>query len=341
MTNISPFKKATKKSAKAKIALTGPSGSGKTLSALLLAKGLGGKCCVIDTENGSASLYTNHRLLDGFEYDVAEISPPYDVKKYLALIEAAHKAGYETMIIDSLTHAWAGEGGMLQKKEALDSRGGNSFSNWGAITKEYEKLKSYLLHSKVHVITTMRSKQEYILENNDKGKQAPKKVGLAPIMRDGMEYEFTVVFDIGMDHQFMASKDRTDLFDGVVATITEDTGAQIKQWLSSESEPPPPPPPQPEDEPQQSPADEPQAHPDDDLDAALGTQEPPPEEVLPPKTGYDLLNEVMEKHGVDPKELPEMVKKVIGPGTNPKKLDNEQIEKVINFIKMLKKGRKG
>lgn len=234
----SPFSKATKQSAKAKIALTGPSGSGKTLSSLLIAKGLGGRCCVIDTENGSASLYAGHRLLDGFEYDVATIEPSYDLKKYLILIEEAHKAKYDVLIIDSLTHAWAGEGGLLQKKEALDSRGGNSYTNWGAITKEYERLKSYLLHSKMDLIVTMRSKQEYVLEDNGKGKQAPKKVGLAPIMRDGMEYEFTVVFDIGMDHQFMVSKDRTDLFDGVVATISEDTGAQIKEWLRGEPSPP-------------------------------------------------------------------------------------------------------
>jgi hypothetical protein len=239
--STSVFKKATKSQAKAKVALTGPSGSGKTLSALMLAKGLtgNGRVAVIDSENASASLYEDR--FPGWEYFVLAINPPYTVQKYLKAIEIAIAEGFDALVIDSLTHAWASEGGLLQQKEALDSRGGNSYTNWGAITKLYEQLKSKLLHSNIHIIVTLRSKQEYILEQTNSGKQAPKKVGLAPIMRDGMEYEFTVVFDIGMDHQFMVSKDRTDLFDGVVATIDEGTGIQLKNWLAS---PPPTPPPE-------------------------------------------------------------------------------------------------
>lgn len=257
------FKKATKSLAKAKIALTGPSGSGKTLSSLFLAKGLGTKVAVLDTENNSASLYEDR--FPGWEYFVLPMNPPYTAQKYLAGIDAAIQQGFDVLIIDSLSHVWAAEGGLLQQKEALDSRGGNSFTNWGTITKLYEQLKSRILFSPMHVIVTMRSKQEYILEQTDKGKQAPKKVGLAPIMRDGMEYEFTVVFDIGMDHQFMVSKDRTDLFDGVVATINEETGKQLKDWLAAAPPPQPPTPPdqppQPEDEKQEFPPDEPQSHP--------------------------------------------------------------------------------
>lgn len=232
---MSYFKKASKSLAKAKIALTGPSGSGKTLSALYIAKGLGGKTGVIDTENNSSSLYEDR--FKGWEYFVLPINPPYTAQKYLKAIEIAEQEGIEILIIDSLSHVWAAEGGLLQQKEALDSRGGNSFSNWASISKLYEQLKSKLLHSNLHMICTMRSKQEYILEQNDKGKQAPKKVGLAPVMRDGMEYEFTVVFDIGMDHQFMVSKDRTGLFDGVVAHITEGTGKELRAWLSGDNEP--------------------------------------------------------------------------------------------------------
>lgn len=255
------FKKATKSLVKAKIALTGPSGAGKTLSSLYLAKGLGLKVAVLDTENNSASLYENR--FPGWEYFVLPMNPPYTAQKYIAGIDAAIQQGFDVLIIDSLSHVWAAEGGLLQQKEALDSRGGNSFSNWGSITKLYEQLKSKILFSPIHMIVTMRSKQEYILEQTDKGKQAPKKVGLAPIMRDGMEYEFTVVFDVGMDHQFMVSKDRTDLFDGVVSTITEQTGIDIKNWLATAPPPPPetPPPEGPENEKQEFPPDEPQKHP--------------------------------------------------------------------------------
>jgi hypothetical protein len=228
MSNL--FKKATKSQAKAKIAITGPSGSGKTLSSLLLAKGLGGKVAVIDTENSSASLYEDK--FPGWEYFVLNIEPPYTAQKYIQAIDAAINEGFETLIIDSLSHVWAAEGGLLQQKEALDSRGGNSYTNWGSITKLYEQLKSKLLHTPINIIVTMRSKQDYVVETNDRGKQAPRKVGLAPIMRDGMEYEFTTVFDISMDHQFTVSKDRTSLFDGVIGTITEKTGKQILNWLT-------------------------------------------------------------------------------------------------------------
>lgn len=227
------FKRATKSMAKAKLAVTGPSGSGKTLSSLYLAKGLGGVVGVIDSENNSASLYEDR--FPSWQYLTLPINPPYTVQKYLKAIEIAISEGIEVLVIDSLTHVWAAEGGLLQQKEALDSRGGNSYTNWATITKLYEELKSKLLHSPIDIICTLRSKQEYVLEENQKGKQVPKKVGLAPIMRDGMEYEFTTVFDIGMDHQFMVSKDRTGLFDGVVATITENTGKEIRDWLTKRS----------------------------------------------------------------------------------------------------------
>jgi hypothetical protein len=222
------FKKATRTQAKLKIAMTGPSGSGKTFSSLLLAKGMAKKIAFVDTENHSASLYA-----DRFEFDELTLSPPFTVQKYIQAIQDAVKGGYEVLIIDSLTHAWAGEGGLLAKKEALDSRGGNSYTNWASITKEHEALKNAFLQSPIHLIATMRSKQDYILELNEKGKSQPKKVGLAPIQRDGMEYEFTTVFDIGMDHQYVASKDRTGLFDGVIEKITESTGEKLISWLSS------------------------------------------------------------------------------------------------------------
>ncbi len=230
--NYMAFIKASKSLAKAKILLTGPSGSGKTFSALRFARGLGGRVAVIDTENNSASLYADQ--FPGWEYFVLPISPPYTAQKYFAAIDDAAREKFDILIIDSATHLWAGEGGLLQQKDALDTRGGNSFTNWNSIGKMFEQFKSKVLHSPIHVICTARSKQEYIIEANEKGKQAPRKVGLAPVLREGMEYEFTTVFDIGMDHQFMVSKDRTNLFDGVVATITEKTGEEIRAWLADE-----------------------------------------------------------------------------------------------------------
>ena len=220
------FKKAERRQLNLKLALTGPSGSGKTFSALRLASGISKKIAVVDTENGSASLYA-----DRFEFDTITLQPPYTIPKYIEAIVSAQAAGYEVLIIDSITHAWAGDGGLLSKKEAMDSRGGNSFANWGSITKEQEQFKAILLNAQIHLICTMRSKQDYILETNEKGKQAPKKVGLAPIQREGMEYEFTTVFDIGMDHNAAVSKDRTSLFDGEIFKISEKTGIKLMKWL--------------------------------------------------------------------------------------------------------------
>ena len=222
------FVKAKRTQVKLKIAVTGPSGSGKTYSSLLIAKGLGSKIAVIDTENGSASLYA-----DRFEFDTNTITEPYTIAKYTTAIDEAVKAGYDVVVVDSLSHAWAGEGGLLAKKESMDARGGNSYTNWAGITKEHEAFKSKILNTPIHIVATMRSKQDYVLETNEKGKQAPKKVGLAPIQRDGMEYEFTTVFDVAMNHEASVSKDRSGLFDGQIFKITEDTGKQFIKWLST------------------------------------------------------------------------------------------------------------
>ena len=229
------FKKAERTQATLKIALTGPSGSGKTFSGLILAGALGKKLAVVDSENKSASLYadSDKKELAGIVFDVRDIEPPYPIGKYTAASEAAEKAGYDVLLLDSLTHAWAGEGGLLDKKAALDQRGGNSYTNWATITPEQERLKARILQAGIHVICTMRSKQDYVLEQNEKGKSVPKKVGLAPIQREGMEYEFTTVFDIAMDHNAAVSKDRTGLFDGQIFKISKETGTKLMKWLKA------------------------------------------------------------------------------------------------------------
>lgn len=222
------FKKAERKKVKLKLAITGPTGSGKTLSSLILAKGLGGKIAFIDTENGSASLYS-----DKFDFDVLDITPPFTTEKYIAAIENAEKSGYDTIIIDSLTHAWAGEGGLLEQKALLDSRpGSNHWTNWGPIDKKDQALKNAFLHSSCHVIVTMRSKMEYA-QTEQNGKKKVEKLGMAPIQRDGLIYDFSIVFDAAMDHNVEVSKDRTGLFDGKIFKITEETGVALNTWLSS------------------------------------------------------------------------------------------------------------
>jgi len=178
------FHKATKKSTNIKILFTGPSGSGKTYSALKVATGLGKKIALIDTENASASLYS-----DKFNFDIMELYPPFEINKYTAAIGIAEMEKYDVLIIDSITHAWSGEGGLLQKKESLDRRGGNSWANWAGITKEHEAFKAKLLQAKIHIIATARSKTEWVVSENEKGKKVPQKIGLTPDQRAGIEFE--------------------------------------------------------------------------------------------------------------------------------------------------------
>lgn len=230
---MSTIRKAERKRAKLRMGISAPSGAGKTYSALLLAFGLGGKVGLIDTEHGSGDLYAHLG-----EYDIISIEAPYSVSKYLAAIKDFEAAGYTTVIIDSLSHAWAGDGGLLDKQGKMADRGVNSFVAWRTITPEHNALVEAMLQSPMHIIATMRAKQEYILETNDKGKQAPKKVGMAPVQREGLEFEFTVMLDIDMHHVASASKDRTSLFDGQFFKVTSKTGETLLQWLETGIEPP-------------------------------------------------------------------------------------------------------
>ena len=173
------FRKAERKQAKLRLALCGPSGSGKTYSALLIAQGLapGGKIALIDTERGSGELYA-----DLTEYDVAPLEPPYTPARYIELIESAEEAGYDVLIIDSLSHAWTGEGGVLDMhdKAAAASRSGNSFAAWREVTPQHNQLVDAILGANLHIITTMRTKTAYDLVDDGRGKKKPVKIGLAP-----------------------------------------------------------------------------------------------------------------------------------------------------------------
>ena len=225
------FKKAERRKAKLRLALCGPSGSGKTYSALKIAAGIGGKIALLDTENGSGSLYSN--LCD---YDTDEIKPPFTVEKYINSIKEAEAAGYNVLIVDSLTHAWAGQGGLLEEvdKRAARSSSHNSYAAWRDVTPMHNKLVDTILQSNLHIIVTMRSKTAYELEKDERGKVAPVKKGMAPIQRDGLEYEFTVVLDLdNKKHVAEAGKDRTGLFDGKIDVPTEETGKMLREWLET------------------------------------------------------------------------------------------------------------
>lgn len=210
--------------AKIKLALEGCSGSGKTYSGLLLASGMANwnKIAIIDSENGSADLYAHLG-----NYNVLPMQAPFTPEKYIEAISVCEKAGMEVIIIDSISHCWEY---LLEYHSSLQ---GNSFTNWGKITPRQNAFIQRVLSSNSHIICTMRTKQDYILTEKN-GKMIPEKVGLKAVMRDGVDYEFTIVFDIDIKHNAVASKDRTGMFVGKPEfLISSDIGKRILQWCNS------------------------------------------------------------------------------------------------------------
>ena len=218
---------AKRSTVKIKLGIQAPSGAGKTMSALLLAKGLCGdwsKIAVIDSENKSAHLYAHLGC-----YKVLSIEAPFSPERYIEAIDVCLKAQAEVIIIDSVSHEWEGSGGILEVHSAM---AGNSFTNWNKLTPRHNSFIQKILQSPVHIIATMRSKQEYVLAEKN-GRQVPEKVGMKGITREGMDYELTTVFELDIKHQAHVSKDRTSLFDKMPDfVISEKTGESILQWCN-------------------------------------------------------------------------------------------------------------
>lgn len=225
---------AAKERAKLRLGIAGPAGSGKSYTALLIASALGGRVGVIDTEHRSAHLYAD--LIPG-GFDVIELPPPFSPDNYVAAIHAFEMAGVSTIIIDSLSHAWAGEGGALDMQGKIADKTGNTWAAWRSVTPRHTALIEAMLQSPCHIIATMRSKMDYVQES-DGGKGKVKKVGLAPVMRDGIEYEFTLFMEMDQSHNGFVGKDRTQLFDNqIIEKPGIEMGKKLLDWLNSGVEP--------------------------------------------------------------------------------------------------------
>lgn len=231
------LKKASRKQVKIRMSVAAPTGYGKTIAALLIAYGITkdwSKIAVVDTENESASLYSEHTIKKtGFfigEFNTIPLAPPFTAEKFTQAINVCEDAGMEVIILDSITHVWSGEGGLLDDNNKL----GGSFQSWAKTTPRYQKWLNSILHSSAHVITTNRKKQGYNIIT-DGGRTKVEKVGMEDEIRNGYDYEMTVAFDImNKEHLCFASKDRTGLFDGIPEfVITEETGSVIKSWCES------------------------------------------------------------------------------------------------------------
>jgi len=223
------FKKAQKQKSKLRLGIDGPSGSGKTWGALAIASAFGDKIAVIDTECGSASLYSDH-----FDFDVLELRDDFAPERYVEAIRMAEKAGYDVLVIDSISHEWEGVGGCLD----IQNRLGGRYTDWAKVTPRHDLFVNALVSSSLHIIVTLRTKTEYIIEKNQHGKDTPRKVGTAPKQRDGLEYELTAVFNLCPQHIASVSKDRTGLFDGKDFRLDASVGRELLAWLDSGIAPP-------------------------------------------------------------------------------------------------------
>jgi hypothetical protein len=249
------FKRAQRKRVKLKIGISAPSGGGKTLSSLILAYGIvkgehpdwseediWGSICVIDTENGSAELYVGmtvpeSRIKIG-EYNVISLQPPFTADKYIEAIELAKDNDIEVCVLDSASHIWMGKNGLLEQQSNIAKRTGNGYTSWRDITPQWNKFVDAILQTDMHMIVTVRSKTEYVQEKDEKGHTTIRKVGLAPQIRDGFEYELSMFLDLDVNHMAEVSKDRSGVIEQYSKNnnkyflITPQLGIELANWLA-------------------------------------------------------------------------------------------------------------
>ena len=231
------IKKAVREQIYTKIALMAPSGGGKTYSSLRLATGMareieketGKKAKILmgNTEESRGYYYA-----DEFDYDIVDIDAPHNPEKYVELINLAVENGYDILIIDSSSHEWEGKGGCLD----IQQQAGGTYQAWSRITSRHQKFIEAISNSPIHIIATMRGKDQYEMVKDEKtGKSAVQKLGVGAKQRDGFEYEFTCTFLIDQKtNAAETQKDNTHIFEGQGSTIlTEKHGEEIIKWANS------------------------------------------------------------------------------------------------------------
>ena len=231
------IQKATKKAGFGKIALIGPSGAGKTVTALRIARCLGDRIVVVDTEHRSASKYAG----EWGDFDTIVIEDDYHPDRFIEAMELAQASGYDVIVIDSITHEWDAQGGVKAQKDLLDKKKPNQgFQNWRLVNPMHEAFIEAMLSVKAHVIATMHSKMGWAMNQED-GKTKVVKLGMEPVQRDGIEFNFDFIGDINMDHELVVQKTRCSALDGKVFTKPgPEVGDVLRKWLSEGEEEPVP-----------------------------------------------------------------------------------------------------
>lgn len=221
------FVTANKEKTKTRLALTGPSGSGKTYTALKVAENLGGTIGVIDTENGTAAEYSGSFQ---FQHLVMRTYAPQELIKAVAV---ANKSGIGVLILDTWSKFWSGAGGMLEQVDARTKNGNTFGTGWREMRPVENQMIEALTSYPGHVIVTMRAKTAYEIQTNSNGKKEPVKLGTKPEQREGVEYEFSIVGDMDMQHTLTVTKSRAPSLDGAVIPIPgEEFAGRILEWVN-------------------------------------------------------------------------------------------------------------
>lgn len=228
------FQKAVKHEAKLRLAVVGPAGSGKTFTALKIATAMSDRIAVVDTENGSASKYA-----DLFSFDTVNFMEPYHPDRFVEAIQAAAAMGYEVVVLDSLSHAWSGPGGVLSLKEQFArQKQYNDYTAWQPAGQIHERLVQAIKDTNIHIIATMRSKMKYATEEyeqNGRTRTRVVKLGVGVVQRDEFEYEFDVVGEMDHEHYMVVTKTRCiELTDRVFHKPGEELAQVLVEWLRGE-----------------------------------------------------------------------------------------------------------
>lgn len=228
------FVPAVRRQVKARIALCGPSGSGKTYTALTTAFAFGERVALIDTERESADGYQG---VNGWQWDTFKPTA-YEPQTLIDALAVAAAAAYDVVIIDSLSHFWMGAGGILEQVDnGAGGAGGNKFGGWKAVRPVERRMIDAMVGYPGHVIATMRTKTEYVIEENERGKKVPRKIGLKPEQREGIEYEFSVVADLDLDNVLTVSKTRVPpLKRARIVEPGPEFGQKILDWFNEGAE---------------------------------------------------------------------------------------------------------
>lgn len=228
--------KAVREKVFTKLALMAPSGGGKTYSALRIATGMAnqmekttgkkGRILLGNTENGRGKYYA-----DQFDYDIVDLEAPYNPELFVGLIDYAVAEKYDILIIDSTSPEWEGRGGCLE----LQQQAGGKYQDWSKVTPRHDKFIQAIASSPIHIIATMRGKDQYEVEKDEKGRVSIKKLGVGAKQREGFEYEFTCTFTIDLATNLATSqKDNTHIFENDINFfLSEEHGEKLIKWANS------------------------------------------------------------------------------------------------------------